>query len=55
VAGGGVSGAGGRAYRLWGSGEGWVFICFENQCVKINRTYGEQDDVKHAAALMTRF
>ena len=29
VAGGGVSGAGGRAYWAWLSGEGWVFICLE--------------------------
>jgi hypothetical protein len=32
VAGGGVSGSGGLAYWAWCSGEGWVFICLEDQC-----------------------
>jgi hypothetical protein len=40
VAGGAVCGAGGRAYWVWGSGEGCVFICLKPQCDKFNCTYG---------------
>ena len=35
-----LSGADGRAYWVWWSGEGWVFICFELHCDKVNRTFG---------------
>jgi hypothetical protein len=39
LAGGGVSGALGRAYSVWWSGEGWVFICLELQYDKVNCIY----------------
>jgi len=42
LAGGGVSRAGGRAYCVWRSGEGWVFIGLELQYDKGNSTYGEE-------------
>jgi len=35
----GVSGAGGRAYWVWCSGKGWVFICSELHFDKVNCTY----------------
>jgi len=38
LGGGGISGAGGRAYRLWRSGERWLFICLELCCVKVTCT-----------------
>jgi len=40
----GVSGAGGRAYWVWGSGEGWVCICLELKCDKVNCIYGGGED-----------
>jgi len=38
LASGGVSGGGRRAYWEWWGGEGWVFICLELQCEKVNCT-----------------
>jgi hypothetical protein len=35
----GVSGAGGRAYWLWWTGEGWVFVYLELYCDNVNCTY----------------
>lgn len=41
LAGGGLSGAGGRSYCLCGEvATGWVFICSELRCDKASRTYG---------------
>jgi hypothetical protein len=34
-------GAGGRAYRLWRSGERWLFICLELYSDKVNCTNRE--------------
>jgi len=38
LTGGGFSGAGRRAYCVWGRGEGWVFICLELQCDELSCT-----------------
>jgi len=39
LAGGGVGEAGGRAYWVWRSGEGWVFIGSERHCDKLICAY----------------
>ena len=38
-------GAGGRIYRLWWSGEWWVFTYLELQCDKVDRTDGVRKEV----------
>ena len=45
LVGGGLNGAGGRAYWEWSSGEKWVFICLEHQCDEVNSTYGGEKTV----------
>ena len=35
-----ISGAGGRAYWVWWSGEGWVCMRLKLQCDKVSCTYG---------------
>ena len=39
LAGGGVDGAGRRAYWVWSKGQGWLFICLELQYDEVNCTY----------------
>jgi hypothetical protein len=54
--GGGIKGAGGRAYWVCKSGLEWVFICLELLCDKVSCTLRRQRVNKHdaPAAIMTR-